>query len=261
MVRRSRLRFATDVSAAEWVTERIGPFGSGVGGLVPHGFEAYARVLHPAWRTGDHWVTWAEVAAWAGRTMHPRAQFKSIASPAAGGGRGPLPWQADPDSGMLQPGLLSTLCDILAAHTSTPDRCWFCVWDGYSRSPGPDATVVSVAPDGAPDESSQVGVLPPPFPPGGASLPEVDLPERPCVLLQGPLDAAGELGMSMFDQSPSLFWPDDRAWLVATDIDLDSTYLGGSAALVRDLVADQRLEAVPASVTDSVWADSDDVNQ
>jgi hypothetical protein len=48
---------------------------------------------------------------------------------------------------------------------------------------------------------------------------------------------------------------------VATEIDLDSSYLGGSAALVRDLLADGRLEAVPASVADPVWANSDHINR
>jgi hypothetical protein len=261
MTRRSRLQFVTDVSAADWVVARVGPFGSGVGALVPRGFDAYARILHPAWETGDRPVTWAQVAAWSGRTVHPRAQFEAIARPAAGGGITARPWQDPPEPGTLPPRLLAALCDILAAHTRTPDHCWFCVWDGYSRPAGPHAEVAATAPGGAADEPPQPRVLPPQFPPGLTSLPEVLLPERPYVLLEGPLDAAGELGMTTYDQSPSLFWGDDHAWLVATDVDLDSTYLGGSAALVRDLLADGRLEAVPVSVADPVWTDSDDVNQ
>jgi hypothetical protein len=98
------------------------------------------------------------------------------------------------------------------------------------------------------------------LPPGGIGLPEVLLPERSYLLLEGPLDAAGELAMTAYDQSPSLLWPDDRTWLVATDVDLDSTYLGGSAALVRELLGAGHLEAVPASVADPVLAGSDDVN-
>src|SRR4051812_25653228 len=87
------------------------------------------------------------------------------------------------------------------------------------------------------------------------------LPCKGARLLEGPLDAAGELAMSLFPQSPNLFWPDDRAWCVATEIDLDSTYFGGTAALVAEVLADERLEAVPVEVTDPVWADSDDVNR
>jgi hypothetical protein len=260
MARRSRLRFAADVSPADWVVANVGPFGSGVGALVPHGFSAYARILHPAWKAGDLPVTWAEVAAWSGRAVHSRAQFEAIARPAPGAGITARPWQGAPDPGTLPPKLLSALCDILAAHTGTPDRCWFAVWDGYRRSPDPDAMVSSVAPGAAADEPRGPRVLPPQLPPGGIGLPEVLLPERSYLLLEGPLDAAGELAMTPYDQSPSLLWPDDRTWLVATDVDLDSTYLGGPAALVRELLGAGHLEAVPASVTDPVLAGSDDIN-
>jgi hypothetical protein len=53
-------------------------------------------------------------------------------------------------------------------------------------------------------------------------------------------------------QSPNLWWPADRAWCVASDIDLPSTYLGGTRALVEEVPGDDRLEAVPARLTDPV---------
>ncbi len=43
----SRLSCVVDTSPADWVRDRIGEFGSGVGGVPPHGYGAYARVLHP----------------------------------------------------------------------------------------------------------------------------------------------------------------------------------------------------------------------
>src|ERR1700687_3137047 len=55
----SRLRLATDASAGDWVVRGVGPFGSGVGALVPHGFEAYERILHPALAAYDRPVSWA----------------------------------------------------------------------------------------------------------------------------------------------------------------------------------------------------------
>jgi hypothetical protein len=42
---------------------------------------------------------------------------------------------------------------------------------------------------------------------------------------------------------PNLWWPNDRAWFVATEIDLVSTYVGGSADLVRAIVASPEIEA------------------
>jgi hypothetical protein len=45
----------------------------------------------------------------------------------------------------------------------------------------------------------------------------------------------------------NLWWPDDRAWCVATEIDLAWTYVGGPAALIGDVLANPHLEAQPAS--------------
>lgn len=267
MVRRSRLRPVADVSPADWVIAGVGPFGSGVGAFVPHGFDAYARVLHPAWAADDRPVTWREVAAWSGRVVHPRVQFHALAGPPSGRDSAPAPWETSPEPGSMAPDLLARLCDVLAVHTRSAGRCWFCVWDGYEQSSGPHAAVTFSAqrdPPAGEDAGSAAPehgrILPPDFPPGVIGGRRVQLPKRSYLLLEGPLDAAGEVAMSIFPQSPNLFWPDDRAWCVATDIDLDSTYLGGSTTLVRDLMAADRLEVLPVSVDDPVWATSDDVN-
>ena len=37
------------------------------------------------------------------------------------------------------------------------------------------------------------------------------------------------------DQTANMIWPDDRSWFLATDIDLNTTYIGGSEALVQAL--------------------------
>lgn len=44
-------------------------------------------------------------------------------------------------------------------------------------------------------------------------------------------------------QSPSLFWPADDAWCVASEIDFDSTLVGGSSALVQAITDSAALEA------------------
>lgn len=50
-------------------------FASGVTAIVPSGFPAYARILHPALgRNGEH-VRWDAVAARSNRIMHRLAQF------------------------------------------------------------------------------------------------------------------------------------------------------------------------------------------
>ena len=51
---REDISLVEDAFAAEWVKERLLPFsreaGLRVGNVVPQGFEAYARIFHPASR-------------------------------------------------------------------------------------------------------------------------------------------------------------------------------------------------------------------
>lgn len=60
----SRPRPVTDLSSVGWIADLIGPFGSGAGALVPHGYEAYGRLLPPAVAPREEFVTWAAVAGW-----------------------------------------------------------------------------------------------------------------------------------------------------------------------------------------------------
>jgi hypothetical protein len=95
--------------------------------------------------------------------------------------------------------------------------------------------------------------------------PRFEIPQRAFYLFEGPLDAAGELGHRprpdvFFPQSPNIFWPNDHAWCVATEIDLDSTYVAGSNALAKALLAEPGLEAFRVQPTDAIGHDSDKVN-
>ena len=38
-------------------------------------------------------------------------------------------------------------------------------------------------------------------------------------------------------------WPTDRAWILVTEVDYDSTIVGGSPDLVQAICTDPRLEA------------------
>jgi hypothetical protein len=74
-------------------------------------------------------------------------------------------------------------------------------------------------------------------------------------------EIGSEVGGFFRQESPSLIFPADRSWFVATEVDFDSTYLGGSQELVDAVVADQRLEAWPVSATDPTDAGSDPINR
>jgi hypothetical protein len=80
------------------------------------------------------------------------------------------------------------------------------------------------------------------------------MPSRSYALYCGGLDAARALWELSWEQSPNLWWPDDRSWCVATEIDLTATYVGGSVAHVHDVLEDRRIDARPARLGDPIGA-------
>ncbi len=269
----------TDVSAAHWLVEEIGEFGAGVRGLLPSRFESCARLLHPVRPSsgaieegrGSEPLRWETVAAIRGARMHPRVQFDALV-----GGRRGQARDFEPAVGTLTTTLLSALCEVLAAHTASPERCGFCLWEGWGWIRGSPSVAAIVAGERGPVRSVRV---PPALSPEILNGPRVSLPERDYILFEGPLTAATEMGLPggallsathpeldvdpdwFQPQSPNLFWPADRAWCVATEIDLDSTYVGGSRALIEALLEDRRFEAWPAHLDDPIDAASDDINR
>lgn len=211
-----RLRRLDDVSDGHWIEERAGDFDSGVNALLPAGFEAYARVLHPVELADDRFMRWSEVAERTGKVLHSMSRFEEIA------GRD---LADEPGQGTFPEELLPVLCEVLATHTGSAERCYFGLWEGWGWI------------DGEADKG-----------------PWVELSGRRYLLFEGPLGAATELGDRgegyFFPQSPNLWWPQDRAWCVATDVDLCSTYVGGSARLVQDLAGEPRLEVLSVGLLD-----------
>jgi hypothetical protein len=233
-----------------WIAEALRPFAEHVvGSLVPPVYEAYARVFHPAVRyADDDWfpeietgdaeplpadedVTWAEVAAFNGRTAHPAMEWASITGSWEFRGNDDQPgmWNDAPAEGHLPVSVATRLAAALARHTTSPADCWFGVWNGFGFSPA-----------------------------GGLAF---ALPNREFWLLRGPVDlAAANLAEEPSEQSANLWWPDDRAWFVATDIDLMTTYVGGSATCVADLLGTDGIEAAPVPADQRVTWDADTVN-
>jgi hypothetical protein len=225
----------TDVSPGDWIAPALRPFDEHVvGSLVPTVFAGYARVFHPAVRyvgDDDVDVPWAEVAA-ANRTVaHPAMEWGSITGSMdffEDDDQSPL-WEQAPARGHLPVTAALPLADVLRAHTGTPDDVFFAVWDGF-------------------------GYI-------AATAPTLALAAREHWLLRGPVDlAAANMAPEPWEQSASLWWPADRAWFVATDLDLVTTYVGGSAACVNALLAHPALEAAAVPVDQRCTCDADTVN-
>jgi hypothetical protein len=252
--------WASDVSAADWILDRLHPFAVDVGSLIPEGFEAYARILHPAWdiEGGQRVkVRWVDVAREAGAGLHPTTQFEALRSNLA-------EYHIEhPLAGTLARDELDALVEILTAHTSRPQSCWFGIWEGYGwLQGGPAVAELAHRPRaplriGRPRRWLRIGRPRRWFwtrapEPAAPAAPRLQIPGRSFVLYRGPLKAATAFYQHPALQSPNLWWPEDRAWCVASEIDLHSTYLGGTQALIDQVLHDGRLEALPASLTDRI---------
>jgi hypothetical protein len=65
----------------------------------------------------------------------------------------------------------------------------------------------------------------------------------------------------MWAQSPSILWPEDHAWVVATEIDFDSTLVAGTRALIQELVQTPGLEVLPLRTDANLTSDGDMLNR
>jgi len=206
--------------------------------------------------------------------------------PGEDGPRDAAGWRyQEPAPGGLPGDLVAAAASVLAAHTTTPRDGVVAVWAGWGGLLGfhgetPARTFLTAAVGGdavlerhnamlarsIPDRFNNV-FLRPGWQPGILSDeisrgPRLELPAREHVLFRGGVAEladpdgmrhapwrdreAGEHGLDA--QAPSLVWPDDRAWVMVADVDLDSTVVGGDPALIAALVADPRLEAAEIPV-------------
>lgn len=228
------LEFVRDVSVADWVGGRLAPVEDGtLGAVVPRGFEAYARILHPPSLPDGAPTTWGAVCAAAGYEPHPLMQWEAAGADWPG---------TEPYVGSLESEPLTVLADVLADYTR--GWCYFALWDGFGWMHGSPAISFT---DGR--------RIPPAFPPDVLDGPRLHLPHRDYLLFRGQLADLLHLGWTYSGgtedlQSPNLMWPADKSWFVATEIDFDSTLVGGTDDLVETLLATEGLEGWRVAVSD-----------
>ncbi|WP_328535348.1 hypothetical protein [Streptomyces sp. NBC_00344] len=225
--RYGRLRVETDPGPARWLGEprNHGAFGT-VAGVCAPGFAAYARVLHPA-SLGERPVRWSAVGAAYGHEVVPGTDWHTLIGmdrdyPNAEVYGLPGVWDEHPAEGPTPLGVARALIPVLARHTATSEHCWYGLWNGYGRW-----------------DFDQ--------------LPSFATPGRDEVLLAGTLsDAVSPASLDEFAELPDLWWPQDRAWCLGGDVDLVSTYIGGSGELIDELLAAPELEAHRVAPGDGV---------
>lgn len=247
-----------EASAANWIEGCLkGPTGE-VTRFVPAIFQDYARIFHPASTPEGYPRKWEEVARELGRTMHPLVQWHSLVGLTSPFELPSSEWPGSPEVGLLPPETLRPLCGLLPRHTDTPEQCFFGFLTGQ--------TTTSTVSSQAASTGERNGIWVEDKEEEDVSRPEFSLPPdagRDYVLWVGPVRAAVavvELD-SLSPVSPNLFWPSDRAWFLNTDVDLDSTLIGGSRLLIDELLTADDLEVRRLGPRDSVAFDADRLNK
>jgi hypothetical protein len=253
------LRVSNDVSAATWIAASLGGKFGVVARTVPRGYPAYVRICHPAADNDGRPVGWSEVAGSTGRQAHPLMQWHALVGSQDSLNMTDSLWRgSNPQRGNLEPEVLGPLCDLLSGHTADPEHCFFCLWDGYGWI-GREPTPLRSHPAGL--VRGREEPIQPAFSAEQLSRRRVELPHRSYLLLVGALPAALQIGWGPLRQSPNLFWPADHAWCAATELDFDSTLLGGTTELIETILATPTLDAWPVQPDDSLAFDADRINQ
>jgi hypothetical protein len=222
------IRWERHVSPAAWLSARLRRSRD----VIPDGFEAYARLRPPP-----------------GKRLNPGIGLAMV--------------QRRP------------LVEVLRGETATPERCWFCFDDRRleidtqgvrERVEFPDGNARYLL-HGGPIERA---LLPPPqrplpaFERDGGTLQEFgeELREKLAgytnVLMgfsaEATPAAVKEALASLLDEvTPSLWWPEDRAWFVSVPGDLrqGEAWVAGSHRLIDRLLAHPELGAVEETLPES----------
>lgn len=188
------LDYCSDLTAAAWIAESETPAMQLIS-LGPAGFQAYARVRY-------------------------------IPDPVA-----PNQAEADvrlPDDHPSEIWQARRALRNLVRFTSTPQDCYFCLWEGYSDIP---------------------------LPPEVKSGPLLVLPHRRYAMLHGSLNDIDnweeDLGFGRPIAPPAFVWPADRSWCFASDVDPHWAGIGGAQAAINAVVDDPELDVVATRPTET----------
>lgn len=270
-----------DASRGDWLLARAGSFDS-FGGVAGTGFEAHARILHPLRADREDRTTvdeydehpvlesaewrWADVAERTRRTIDPLVSWQTLS------GRddeSDLPFEDGwvvhpPEEGWYEPRQLAALTELLAEATSTPDDLVGAIWDGWGDLNGTSTLGFGWQGSGEPTAAERVEMQ--------AHIdrrqaqhrreqaalreslagPRFLWPARECFLLSMSLPQLSDpswtddarVGTYVgFGHTPQMLWPEGHEWVLATEIDWDSTIVAGSRSLVDAILADARFEA------------------
>ncbi|MCQ9367555.1 hypothetical protein NQ036_04730 [Brevibacterium sp. 91QC2O2] len=241
---------------------------------------------------------WAEMAKRNGLTMHPTVQWTALEQEvncyADGWGAG------QPDLGTPGFRCLAALLEHLAQETSTPDLLYGAVWDGFHGFFTPGELKFSISmrirframrlgliPKRKRREAyarlfAEAGRTAGAAGQGGvarAAGPKMEWPGREFFLFTAsaeelseqpvpcPPDDPDPTGWDLPEwctplggNTPQMLWSDDHQWVLASEIDWDSTIIAGPRPLIDRILTDERLEAYEVTADTSLTWESDTRN-
>ena len=249
------LRPATTSAPVQWAVERMAG-QQGVALVVPSGFGAYARLLHPL-ADGTRWAAAAPAYLSPGTQRYPY----------------PFPELVALTEGDMGVALVDALVPLLRAATGAPQQCHFGLWRGWGGLHPGSQVFVSWHDTG----SQTPGLLSPGStferhestqPPSqdaatacsvfvDACAVQPSWGARDMLFFDGPIENVVAIGTwSPFDarhrRGLQWWWPADRAWFVATEIDYPWTYLAGTPGLIDAIIDHPTIEAVRVEHSD-MW--------
>ncbi len=230
---------------SRWIVEAMTD-RDGVAQVIPDGFDAYARLLHPL--DGGHgWSVVAPAYLADGTEPYPY----------------PFPDAVERAAGDMGAPLVDALVPVLASSTTTPEHCHYALWSGWGElHPGSSGLLYASATRRTPlaalrarRESRRLQdavrrAHAPLYAFVAACAVQPWWGGRDMLLFDGPLRGVTAIGSPVpFDRrlrrrGPQWWWPEDRSWFVATEIDYPWSYVAGTSALIGSLVGDSTLEAV-----------------
>lgn len=217
------VRRLTDSSAADWFAPRLlgHDHWATAGSVLPTGYEAVVRVLHPVGESGR----WSDRARRTGHSMHPLVQWNCISGSTDGS-----QYEPDaPDEGSV-PG--PTLRAILANCPSHGDLLC-AVWDGF----------------GAWDER-----------PADAAMLHIPGRDYYLFAASDATTTVWPGMDPIWRQSANVIWPADCSWIIAAEIDWGFTLVAASRTVADSLLTDDRLEAFEVDYRDDLSWFGDTIN-
>lgn len=208
----------SDLSAADWITASDRPWQQ-LAEFGPPGFPAYAR------------LRFLPDPAYEGQSEN----------------------HVDVDeNGPSETAQLRAVLEVLTRHTRTPGDCYFCLWEGWGQQPHDDDGMRTL--DLPTDTIGAEPGIDPSFSPSALHGPMVVVPSRAYFLFHGTVSELGDPGPaggwpgqpSTGMADPAFIWPADHAWCVANDVDPHWAGIGADTSAIDQLVADPRLDVVPA---------------